>query len=185
MSRDRWPRPNVRFRLMTLRSPGRGRTRLFDRAILPIGTAHARMDVRFPFLIVALAFVAGGCDVSGILPASTGPTASVPGMFETIVAATAVAAQSQTATVIPPTPTPTWTPRPTHTPSLTPTLTPTFHFSLGGVAYSNQGSDVWRCRHREPRLGSRAARMAAPSSPNRRKMAPITIPRRALPPLGK
>ena len=65
-------------------------------------------------------------------PSSSGEPTTVPGMFETIVAATAGAAQSQTATVIPLTPTPSWTPLPTHTASLTPTLTPTFHFSLGG-----------------------------------------------------
>ena len=66
-----------------------------------------------------------------MLPSSSALQTSVPGMFETIVAATAGAAQTQTAVLMSPTLTPSWTPLPSRTPSLTPTLTPTFHFSLG------------------------------------------------------
>jgi hypothetical protein len=93
--------------------------------------AHTRIQGRPALLIGILAVLVSGCEASILWPSSSGAATSVPGMFETIVAASAAAAQSQTATVIPPTPTPSWTPLPTHTPSLTPTLTPTFHFSLG------------------------------------------------------
>jgi hypothetical protein len=93
--------------------------------------AHTRINSRLALLIGTLAVLVSGCEVSIMLPSSSGSPTSVPGMFGTIVASTAGAAQSQTAAVIPPTFTPTWTPLPTHTPSLTPTLTPTFHFSLG------------------------------------------------------
>ena len=93
--------------------------------------AHMRTRARPALLIGILALLVAGCEASFLSPSSSGAPTSIPGMFETIVAASAGAAQSQTATVIPPTPTPSWTPLPTHTPSLTPTLTPTFHFSLG------------------------------------------------------
>jgi hypothetical protein len=80
-----------------------------------------------------LAVLVSGCEVLIMLPSSSGLSTSVPGMFETIVAGTAAAAQSQTAAVIPSTFTSTWTPLPTRTPSLTPTPTPTFIFLLGGA----------------------------------------------------
>jgi len=112
-------------------SPPSEATRSGATRIRAFRKAHTRIQRRPALLIGVLAVLVSGCQTSIVLPSSSGASTSVPGMFETIVAATAGAAQSQTATVIPPTPTPSWTPRATHTPSLTPTLTPTFHFSLG------------------------------------------------------
>ncbi len=55
------------------------------------------------------------------------PVATLPpGAVNTIVAATAQAAASQTQAAVPPTLTPTLTPVPTKTPSITPSPTPTF-----------------------------------------------------------
>ncbi len=53
-----------------------------------------------------------------------------PGGIDTIVAQTAGAAATQTAALIPPSPTPTETPTATRTPTVTPSLTPTFLFIL-------------------------------------------------------
>jgi hypothetical protein len=74
-----------------------------------------------------LVILLGGCDFP-ILSASSGVPTTAPGMFETIVAATAGAAQTSTALFTTPSPTSTWTPLPTYTPSLTPTASPTFLF---------------------------------------------------------
>ena len=57
------------------------------------------------------------------------PTAA-PGVFETVVAGTAHAAQTQTALLIPPSSTPTFTPTVTRTPTGLPSFTPTFIFQL-------------------------------------------------------
>jgi hypothetical protein len=80
------------------------------------------------FLLIVL----GGCDFP-ILPASSGAPTAAAGMFETIVASTAGAAQTSTALFVTPSPTPTWTPLPTYTPSLTPTASPTFLFVFGSM----------------------------------------------------
>jgi hypothetical protein len=79
----------------------------------------------------AIAILAIGCDVTFLLPASPARPQTAPGFVDTVVAATAGAAQTQTAESLSPTPTPTFTPPPSNTPSLTPTLTPTFRFVLG------------------------------------------------------
>jgi Ig-like domain from next to BRCA1 gene len=91
------------------------------------------MHRRFALLIGMLSIIGAGCEIAIGLPQARGLPTSAPGMVETIVAATAGAAQTQTAALISPTPTSTWTPLPTHTPSLTPTLTPTFHFVVGAT----------------------------------------------------
>lgn len=92
-----------------------------------------RICRRIALLIGVLAVMGSSCEVSIMMPRSSGLPTSAPGMIETIVVATAGAAQTQTAALISPTPTATWTPRPTNTPSLTPTLTPTFHFVVGAT----------------------------------------------------
>ncbi len=53
-----------------------------------------------------------------------------PGGINTIIAQTAGAADTQTAALIPASPTPTQTPTATRTPTVTPSLTPTFIFIL-------------------------------------------------------
>jgi hypothetical protein len=80
------------------------------------------------FLVVLL----GGCDFPNLSASSGAPTAA-PGMFETIVASTAGAAQTSTALFVTPSPTATWTPLPTYTPSLTPSASPTFLFVFGST----------------------------------------------------
>jgi len=70
------------------------------------------------------------CDVSTILPSEAAFPSPAPGVLETIVAGTAGAAQTQTAVLMPATPTLTFTPTVTRTPTLTPTLTPTFIWRL-------------------------------------------------------
>jgi hypothetical protein len=69
-------------------------------------------------LVVAVAVLVVGCDVSGLLP--MGPTA-IP--VDTVVAQTAAAAFTQTQSLVTPTETATLTPMPTPTETLTPTMT--------------------------------------------------------------
>jgi len=79
---------------------------------------------KLPLLFVAISVVLA-CELPGLaVPAFSNPSPVPPGALETIVVATAGAAQTQTALVVP---SPTMTMTPTLVPSLTPTetLTPT------------------------------------------------------------
>jgi len=80
--------------------------------------------------IVALAIAAISCDVAFEVPLGPQFPTAAPGVFETVVAGTAGAAQTQTALLIPPSITATFTPTVTRTPTLVPTSTPTFIFRL-------------------------------------------------------
>ena len=70
------------------------------------------------------------CDVSMLAPSGPAFPTPAPGVVDTIVAGTAGAAQTQTALLVPATPTPTFTATITRTPTVTPTFTPTFIFQL-------------------------------------------------------
>ncbi len=91
-----------------------------------------RSQYRVALLLGLASLAVSGCVISFVIPSSPGLPRAVPGIINTIVAATAGAAQTQTAQLLPPSLTPTWTPLPTHTPSLTPSPTPTFIFIIGG-----------------------------------------------------
>lgn len=95
--------------------------------------AHTRTQRRIAQAVTAMAILVISCDVSTILPSGAAFPSPAPGVFETIVAGTAGAAQTQTAVLMPATPTLTFTPTVTRTPTLTPTLTPTFIWRLGTV----------------------------------------------------
>lgn len=97
--------------------------------------AHTTTKRRIAQAIGALAILVISCDVSTMLPSGAAFPSPAPGVFETIVAGTAGAAQTQTAVLIPATPTLTFTPTVTRTPTLTPTFTPTF---------------IWRMRSATP-----------------------------------
>jgi len=65
-----------------------------------------------------------------MLPSGAAFPSPAPGVFETIVAGTAGAAQTQTAVLMPATPTLTFTPTVTRTATVTPSPTPTFIWRL-------------------------------------------------------
>ncbi len=91
-----------------------------------------RSQYRLALLLGLASLVASGCVISIRIPSSPGLPGAFSGNINTIIAATAAAAQTQTAELLGPSLTPTWTPLPTHTPSLTPSPTPTFIFIIGG-----------------------------------------------------
>ena len=75
-----------------------------------------------------------------LLPSSNAPVPTLaPGELEVIIAQTAAMAASQTAILIPPTPTLTLTPSPTVTASLTPSPTATFLFLLPTLVVNPSG----------------------------------------------
>jgi hypothetical protein len=80
--------------------------------------------------IVALAIAAISCDIAFEVPVGSQFPTAAPGVFETVVAGTAHAAQTQTALLIPPSTTPTFTPTVTRTATGLPSFTPTFIFQL-------------------------------------------------------
>lgn len=88
------------------------------------------MNRRIRQVVGVLAIMAISCDVSLLVPSAPVFPTAAPGVFETIIAGTAAAAQTQTAALVPPTFTPTSTPTSTRTPTPTPTFTPTFIFRL-------------------------------------------------------
>ena len=97
--------------------------------------AHTTTQRRIAQAIGAIAILVISCDVSTMLPSGPAFPSPAPGEVETIVAGTAGAAQTQTAVLLPATPTLTFTPTVTRTPTLTPTFTPTF---------------IWRMRSATP-----------------------------------
>jgi hypothetical protein len=91
-------------------------------------TNHKRRKILQGLLALTLVLIS--CDVSSLVAPGPAIPTPPPGLVNTIVADTAQAAASQTATLLPPTLTPTWTPPPTKTPSETPSPSPTFLFLL-------------------------------------------------------
>jgi hypothetical protein len=107
--------------------------------------AHTITKRRIAQAIGAIAILVISCDVSTMLPAGAAFPSPAPGVLETIVAGTAGAAQTQTAILIPATPTLTFTPTVTRTSTVTPTF-----LTLSGDAVGNTAGrqlrrgDRWR-----------------------------------------
>jgi hypothetical protein len=96
-----------------------------------------RHSLKTLVFLLAILLVLLACDLPGVpLPVATNPTAD-PGLIQTIVVATAGAAQTQTAMVLPPpSDTPTATLAPTFTPTESPTPTPTVIFIIPTRTYT-------------------------------------------------
>jgi hypothetical protein len=95
--------------------------------------AHTITKRRIAQAIGAIAILVISCDVSTMLPPGAAFPSPAPGVVETIVAGTAGAAQTQTAILVPATPTLTFTATVTRTATLTPTFTPTFIWRMGSA----------------------------------------------------
>jgi hypothetical protein len=90
-------------------------------------------------LLILFALMISAC-APLLLPSGNAPVPTLaPGELEVIIAQTAAMAASQTAILIPPTPTPTLTPSPTVTASLTPSPTATFIFLLPTLVTNPSG----------------------------------------------